>query len=57
MEFFVNDCRPWTGYVNHETEFQIQTGFTQSNFKRKQIQADKNLAERMQMWDTTERAE
>ena len=52
MEFFVNDCRPKVGYVNFETSFQIQTGFTEKTFKKKQIQADKNLAERIQQRDT-----
>jgi len=33
MEFFVNDCRPKSGYVNSQTDFQIQTGFTLANFK------------------------
>lgn len=48
IEFFVNDCRPKCGYVDDRTHIEIQTGFTQENFKRKQIQADKNFARRLQ---------
>ena len=48
LEFFVNDCRPKNGYVDYHTRLEIQTGFTQENFKRKQIQADKNFAKRLQ---------
>lgn len=48
LEFFVNDCRPKNGYVDDRTHIEIQTGFTQENFKRKQIQADKNFARRLQ---------
>lgn len=36
------------GYVDERTQIEIQTGFTQENFKRKQIQADKNFARRLQ---------
>lgn len=36
------------GYVDERTQIEIQTGFTQENFKRKQIQADKNFAKRLQ---------
>ena len=48
IEFFVNDCRPKNGYVDDRTRIEIQTGFTQENFKRKQIQADKNFAKKLQ---------
>ena len=48
LEFFVNDCRPKNGYVDDRTTIEVQTGFTQENFKRKQIQADKNFARRLQ---------
>jgi len=48
LEFFVNDCKPKIGYVDERTRIEIQTGFTQENFKRKQIQADKNFAKRLQ---------
>jgi hypothetical protein len=48
IEFFVNDCRPKNGYVDHNTHIEIQTGFTKENFKKKQIQADKNFARRLQ---------
>jgi len=48
LEFFVNDCRPKNGYVDDRTHIEVQTGFTQENFKRKQIQADKNFARRLQ---------
>jgi hypothetical protein len=52
LEFFVNDCRPKNGYVDDRTNVEIQTGFTQENFKRKQIQADKNFAKRLQSRET-----
>lgn len=48
LEFFVNDCRPKNGYVDEKTHIEIQTGFTKENFKKKQIQADKNFAKRLQ---------
>lgn len=48
IEFFVNDCRPKNGYVDYNTSIEIQTGFTKENFKKKQIQADKNFARRLQ---------
>lgn len=48
IEFFVNDCRPKNGYVDDKTHIEIQTGFTKENFKKKQIQADKNFARRLQ---------
>lgn len=47
-EFFINDWRPKSGYVDERTHIEIQTGFTRENFKRKQIQADKNLARKLQ---------
>jgi hypothetical protein len=40
------------GYVDDRTNVEIQTGFTQENFKRKQIQADKNFAKRLQSRET-----
>ena len=51
MEFFVNDCKPKCGYVNRDTNFELQTGFTKDNFQKKQIQADKSFAERLQNRD------
>jgi hypothetical protein len=47
QEFFINDCRPKYGIVDKQTLFEIEVGFTQEVFKKKQVLADQRFAERI----------
>lgn len=40
QEFFVNDCKPKSGIVDSQTQIEIEVGFTQEVFKKKQVLAD-----------------
>lgn len=47
LEFFVNDCRPKMGIVDMQTIIEVEVGFTRELFNKKQVLADKRIAERM----------
>lgn len=47
-EFFINDCQPRTGIINKETIINVELGFQQEVFQRKQVLADQRLAEKLQ---------
>lgn len=40
QEFFVNDCKPKCGIVDKHTIIELESGFTQEVFKKKQVLAD-----------------
>jgi hypothetical protein len=40
QEFFLNDCRPKFGIVDKHTILEMEMGFTQEVFKKKQVLAD-----------------
>jgi len=52
QEFFVNDCKPKNGIVDAQTVVEIDAGFTQEVFKKKQVLADMRYAEKMQARDS-----
>lgn len=52
QEFFVNDCKPKMGIVDKQTQIEIEVGFTQEMFKKKQVLADQRFAEKIQSRDT-----
>lgn len=48
LEFFINDCRPKMGIVDMQTIVEVEMGFTRELFNKKQVLADKRIAERLQ---------
>ena len=48
LEFFINDCRPKMGIVDMQSIIEVELGFTRELFHRKQVLADKRIAERLQ---------
>ena len=47
-EFFVNECQPRSGIVDASTILQVEIGFTQETFQKKQVLADQRFAEKLQ---------
>lgn len=38
--FFINDCQPRQGIINNQTVIELEVGFTQETFFKKQVMAD-----------------
>ena len=53
QEFFLNDCRPKFGIVDKHTIIEMEVGFTQEVFKKKQVLADQRFAEKIHTRDIT----
>lgn len=49
--FFLNDCRPKSGIVDKHTIIELEVGFTQEVFNKKQVLADQRFAEKIQTRD------
>jgi hypothetical protein len=47
-EFFINECQPRTGIVDESSIIEVEIGFTQETFQKKQVLADQRYAERLQ---------
>ena len=47
-EFFINECQPRTGIVDETSTIEVEIGFTQETFLKKQVLADQRYAERLQ---------
>lgn len=53
QEFFLNDCRPKCGIVDKHTIIEMEVGFTQEVFKKKQVLADQRFAEKIHTREIT----
>jgi len=54
QEFFLNDCRPKSGIVDKQTIIELEVGFTQEIFKKKQVLADQRFAEKISVRTATD---
>ena len=52
--FFINDCHPRTGIIDNLTVIELEIGFTQETFQKKQIIADQRMAERLMQQESNE---